>query len=149
MTKAYYNKKVTCPICHSDDIHEFKYGSWVIDGQPLPHYSCGNRHIFSVADLDSKDDGVFKECVTCGEKFHPIDENDTMCKSCLKKLFIELIIKMQDDIKEIKSAVPYKLNNMDELLRRYHQLADKKYKVNSIENLVNKTRHEIEDRRYK
>jgi hypothetical protein len=75
-----------------------------------------------------KQERLVKECLACGEKFHPLDENDKTCKSCLRKLFIEIIVKMQQDVSELKSAVPYKLNSMDEVLRRYHELADRRYK---------------------
>jgi hypothetical protein len=76
----------------------------------------------------SKQERPVKECLACREKFHPLDENDITCKACLRKLFIEIIVKMQQDVSELKSAVPYKLNSMDEVLRRYHELADRRYK---------------------
>jgi len=77
---------------------------------------------------DFKQERPVKDCLACGEKFHPLDEDDKTCKACLRKLFIEMIVKMQKDVSELKSAVPYKLNSMDEVLRRYHELADRRYK---------------------
>jgi hypothetical protein len=50
--QSYYKKKVRCPTCNSDDVHEFKNGTWLLEGAQLPHYSCINRHLFSIGALE-------------------------------------------------------------------------------------------------
>jgi len=51
---CYYMKKVKiiCPTCGSDEIHEFENGTWLLENAPLPHFSCINRHLFSIGALE-------------------------------------------------------------------------------------------------
>jgi hypothetical protein len=67
----------------------------------IPHPAGGATMMITEDDLDQMVKHGFeiekgKPCATCGHSFIPISKEDKFCKSCLWKLYLEIITDMEN-----------------------------------------------------
>lgn len=63
-----------------------------------------------------------KDCLTCGHSFTPIDGKDFFCKSCLRKLYLELLKKMEKGIECLISEFPWRVKEIQEVIRIHESI---------------------------
>ena len=60
------------------------------------------------------------ECATCGREFTPIDDLDRFCKSCLRKLYLELIRDTENTFDKLSDV--WMLNELKEKVKLHRKI---------------------------
>lgn len=63
-----------------------------------------------------------KDCLTCGRSFTPIDSKDFFCKSCLRKLYLELLGNLEEKIGDLNSEFPWRIKDIQEVIKTHNSI---------------------------